>query len=89
MNIFIKTKKYLKNTLTLVKSCPSFGEYYILSLKAFIKGQKLVPLMKNAKKNNNIKEYNFLNIKFSKLHTKIYMYMFLFIVVSVITSLFT
>jgi hypothetical protein len=30
MNIFIKTKKYLKNTLNLVKGCPSFGEYYIL-----------------------------------------------------------
>ena len=32
MNIFIKTKKYLKNTLNLVKGCPSFGEYYIESI---------------------------------------------------------
>ena len=37
MNIFIKTKKYLKNTLNLVKGCPSFGEYYkALELKAEI-----------------------------------------------------
>jgi hypothetical protein len=28
MNIFIKTKKCPKNTLTLIKSCPRFWEYY-------------------------------------------------------------
>ena len=27
MNIFIKTKKCPKNTLTLIKSCPRFWEY--------------------------------------------------------------
>jgi hypothetical protein len=28
MNIFIKTKKCPKNTLTLIKSCPRFWDYY-------------------------------------------------------------
>jgi hypothetical protein len=35
MNIFIKTKKCPKNTLTLIKSCPRFWEYNTISLKKF------------------------------------------------------
>jgi hypothetical protein len=56
MNIFIKTKKCPKNTLTLIKSCPRFWEYYRVFLNLSVPtiyskvSKNELPYMKRSKR---------------------------------------